>query len=587
MSRTHPGRIAACLLASITLTAALHAQRGRPVIPLVITGATLIDGRGTAPAPNTTIVMEGPRITAVGPAASIQIPANARTINAAGRFVIPGLIDGHTHWRGWMGELFLNYGVTSIVDRGNPTDWILAARDAEIGGIIRGPRIFTAAGAIGHRRPGEAGGGTGSPPYMSYIDGAASARSAARALIAKGPDVITLSGDLALEEYRAVVDEAHKVDVPVFGDADDVSAFIEAGVDGITGLRGVSASLMTPENRTRYRAGKIATPHAWIEPDRIDALVSLMVRRGTFLSPSLVGDHGGALPKAHQFEMAEYDLLMRPELRYVPLTATLTSLNFWHALPTHSEAAGSYPFVEMASPQVLEEFRRGYEKAQEFTRRFAKAGGRLFIGTGAGAAASVPGLSVHEELELLVDAGLTPMQALVAATRVAAETIKKDDKLGTIAPGKLADLVVLDADPLADIRNARKISTLIKNGQIADTGFHRDYHTDFAEVEDIGVTGATHPVPVVTDVISKTLNQMSQVIHDGSPFELVVRGSGFHGSSLVELNGRPLETTFVSRSELRAKVPTERIPVEGTYTVAVFTPWPGGGRSNIKALPVK
>jgi hypothetical protein len=94
-------------------------------------------------------------------------------------------------------------------------------------------------------------------------------------------------------------------------------------------------------------------------------------------------------------------------------------------------------------------------------------------------------------------------------------------------------------------------------------------------------------VPIVTDVISRTLNQSSQVIHDGSPFQIAVRGDGFHSSSLVELNGRPLETTFVSRRELQARIPTEFVPAEGTYTVTVFTPWPGGGRSNVKALSVK
>jgi hypothetical protein len=147
--------------------------------------------------------------------------------------------------------------------------------------------------------------------------------------------------------------------------------------------------------------------------------------------------------------------------------------------------------------------------------------------------------------------------------------------------------VVLDADPLADIRNARRISTVVKNGQVVDRQYHRDYHTVFSDLEDAGVGGATLPVPVVTAVISKTLNQMSAVLQDGSPFELIVQGTGFHSSSLVELNGRWLETTFVNATELRAKVPTERIPVEGTYGVAVFTPWPGGGRSNVKPLSVK
>jgi hypothetical protein len=229
----------------------------------------------------------------------------------------------------------------------------------------------------------------------------------------------------------------------------------------------------------------------------------------------------------------------------------------------------------------------GYAGAKDFIGRFARAGGRVVAGTGAGGGASVPGLSLHQELELLVEAGLTPMQAVVAATRAPAEMLKKGARVGTIAVGKFADLVILDADPLVDIANTRKIIVVVKNGQLVEMGYHRDYHTAFGEVDGVDLPSPAHAVPIVTEVITVTLNQMSQVIHEGSPFELVIRGDNFDSSSLVELNGRPLATTFAGRTELRARVPTERIPTAGTYTVTVFTPWPGGGRSNVKPLPVK
>jgi hypothetical protein len=377
------------------------------------------------------------------------------------------------------------------------------------------------------------------------------------------------------------------VDVGVVGPSSDVHTDVEAGLDGITGLADLSVTLMTPDNQGKYREGTLASPHAWMATDRIDALVTLMAKRGTYLQPSLISEHGAAIPKARQFEMGDYELLMRPELRYVPVHSALTSLTAWHKLPSHSSALGQYPFVHTVPAAVVEEFRRGHSNAQEFLRRLAKAGGRVVVGTDAGGAASVPGLSVHQELELLVDAGLTPMQALISATRAPAEMIRKDYKLGTIAPKKLADLVILDADPLADIGNTRKVGMVIKNGEVVDTRYHRDYYTAFAEIEGVGLNRLTHPVPVITEVVSRTMNQMSQVIHDGSPFELAVRGHSFHSSSLVELNGRPLDTSFVSSAELRARVPTERIPVEGTYPVTVFTPWPGGGRSNVTGLSVK
>lgn len=585
-------RIAAAVAVAAAVTAPLQGQRGgQPPRAIVIDGATVIDGTGATPLANRTIVLDGPRIAAIGASGAVQIPANARVLDAKGKFVIPGLIDGHTHWRGWTGELFLNHGVTSIVDLGNPTDWILAARDAEIGGRIRGPRIFAAAGGIDRRRREGEGGGIGAAggtaPYIYYIEGAAQARAVTRSLLERGPDVIKIFGDLTAEEYQAVTDEAHRVDVAVLGHTNDVYAAVRGGMDGVTHLWGVSATLMTPENLKKYREGHIASPYAWMELDKMDALVSFLVQRGTFINPALVNEHTGAMPKSKEFELAGYDLLMNPELRYVPLTAMLSSLTFWHKLRSYSSTVGGFPYREQVAPAVLEEFRKGYRNSLEFTRRFAKAGGKILAGTDAAGSASLPGLSLHQELEVLVDAGLTPMQALVSATRVPAELVKKDYKLGTLGVGKLADIVILDADPLADIRNTRKINTVIKNGQVQDTRYHRDYHTEFSEVEGVGISSSTAPVPVLTEVITKTLNQMSQVIHDGSPFELVVKGSNFHTTSLVNLNGRPLPTTHVNRNELRATVDTGDMPTEGTYTITVFTPWPGGGRSNVKAMAVK
>lgn len=584
-------RIAASVAVAAALTATLQGQRGGPPPrALVIDGATLIDGTGAAPLANRTIVLDGPRIAAIGARGVVQIPANARVIDAKGAFVIPGLIDGHTHWRGWTGELFLNHGVTSIVDLGNPTDWILAARDAEIGGRLRGPRIFTAAGGIDRRRASEGGGigaAGGTAPYIYYIDGPAQARAVTRSLLEKGPDVIKVFGDLTAEEYQAVTDEAHNVDVAVLGHTNDLYAAVRGGMDGVTHLWGVSATLMTPENVKKYREGHIASPYAWMDLDKMNALVSFLVQRGTFINPALVNEHTGAMPKSKEFELAGYDLLMHPDLRYVPLTAVLSSLTFWHKLRSYSPTVGGFPYRESVSPAVLDEFRKGYRNSQEFTRRFAKAGGKIFAGTDAAGSSSLPGLSLHQELEVLVDSGLTPMQALVSATRVPAELIKKDYKLGTVGVGKLADIVILDADPLADIRNTQKINMVIKNGQVQDKKYHREYYTEFSEVEGVGISTSSAPVPVLTEVITKTLNQMSQVIHDGSPFELIVKGSNFHTTSLVHMNGRPLVTTYVNRNELRARVETADIPTEGTYAITVFTPWPGGGRSNVKAMAVK
>jgi hypothetical protein len=581
----------AATLVVVVIGSRVTAQRRGPAGPLVVNGATLIDGTGSAPVADSVIVIENNKITGIGPRGTVIPPQNARVIDAKGKFVIPGLIDGHTHWRSWTGELFLNNGITTIIDLGNPTDWILAVRDAEMAGRLRGPRIFTAAGGIELARAGRGGvgglmGGGGTAPYMYPVDGPAQARMVARQLLGKGADVLKIFSDLTPEEFHAITDEAHKVDVPVLGHSNDLYASINGGMDGVTHLWGVSATLMSPANRKKYDEGRLASPYAWMEPDKIDPLISFLVQHGSYINPCLGNEHPGVLRQAHEFEQADYQLLIQPNLRYLPLDATLTSLTFFHKVRNYDRALGSFPYVELLAPSVVDEFRRGYKNAQEFTRRFAKAGGKIFAGTDAAGSASLPGLSLHQELELFVDAGLTPMQALMTATKIPAEMIRKDKRLGTLKADSLADLLILDADPLLDIRNTQKINTVIKNGEVVDRTYHRSYFTEFAELEGVGRSTSTAPRPVITEVTYRTMNQMSMVLHNASPFDLVVKGS-FHITSVVLLEGRPLETTFVNAGELSARVPTERLTAAGTYAVTVETPWPGGGTSNVKTLTVK
>jgi imidazolonepropionase-like amidohydrolase len=549
---------------------------------LVVEGATLIDGTGAVPLPDSVIAIENGRITGVGRRGDVEVPREARVIDATGKFVIPGLIDGHTHWRGWTGELFLNHGVTTIVDLGNPTEWIRAAKRAERDGLITGPRIFTAAGAIGARRElREKGlfGSGGTPPYVYEVAGTDEARAATRALIDKGADIIKIFSDLDADDILAVVDEAHRSGATVIGHSADVNASLDGGMDGVTHLWGVSATVMTPENRERYDAGSIACPYAWAEPELMDALIERMVRLGSFLNPCLVNEHQAVLAQTARFEQEGYALLMRPELRYVPLDAMLSCLTFWHKVRNYDRALGSFPYVESLPDPLVEEFRTGYRRSQEFVRRYVAAGGRIFAGTDSAGSASLPGLSLHQELELLVEAGMTPMRALQAATATPAEMVGALGELGTVEAGKLGDLVILEADPLADIRNSRRISTVVKGGNAFEPVYHRHFSTPFMEVEGIGHSSSTPPPPSLSGIDHPT----PEILGSGVAFDLTVRGS-FHSTSLVEIDGRALETSFVSASELRARVTPDRVATAGVHSVTVRTPWPGGGRSNTRAL---
>ena len=470
------------------------AQRGAAPQSLVISGATLIDGTEAAPARNVDLLIEGAKIKSISPHGSAPTPAGARVVNAEGKFIVPGLMDAHTHWRGWTGELFLAHGVTTVIDLGNQTDWILAARGAEESGAMRSPRIFTSGNVI-DGPPARQGSGFGDATnasfHMSYASNAAEARAAVRDLLEKGVDVIKVYQELSPEALDAVTKEAHRVGISVVGHTNNLYDAVNHGMDGATHLWEVGLTLMSKENLQRFQQGKIASPYAWMDLKEMDRLVSFLVQHGTYINPCLINEHTGVIPQRTEFELYDYQVLMHPNLRYIPLSNVLSSLTFFHKLRSYSPTVGSFPYIETVDSSVLEEFRKGYSNSQEFVKRFAKAGGKVFAGTDASGSASLPGASLLQELQLEVEAGMTPQQAIRSATALPAEMIHVDYKMGTLQPGKLADLVVLDADPLADISNLRKINTVVKDGKVVDTSYHRDYAPAFNELEAIGVTSST------------------------------------------------------------------------------------------------
>jgi imidazolonepropionase-like amidohydrolase len=562
---------------------------------LVVEGGTLIDGTGAAPVPNSVIVIENGKITGLGPHGKVSIPSGARVIDAKGKFLIPGLTDGHVHYRSWMGELLLNHGITTVFDLGDDNDWILGVRQAERDGKVLMPRIFVAGLAI--TRPG----GNFAPSYLSdagtpaptSTDPARSgpdwARAAAKALIARGVDQIKVTADnLTAKEISAISDEARKANRVMLGHTTDIYTSVGNGYNGVTHLWGVSASLMTPENRQKFGEGKIQNPYAYMEPSKMDALVNFMVQHNASVNPLLVNEHPAMLPETAEFEQTNYSLYMNPELRYVPLGNVVSSMTFWHKTRSYSSTVGSYPYVEMLNPAELEEAQRGYKNAQEFVRRFNKAGGRIIGGTDTGGSAIVPGTGLLQEVRLFVDAGLTPMQALQTVTKNPAEFYHQADKVGTLKPGLVGDVVILDGNPLSDIHNLEKIHAVIKNGQVLDGRYHNDYHPEFwTASDDRGTSSSTADPPSLSSVSSN-----SPMVHGGGPVDLVVKGAAFNRTSLVCLNGRPVKTTFVSPNELHAMVPADRLQSAGTYNVTVTTAWPipmpggSGGTSEAKPLVV-
>lgn len=572
----------------VVLAAALLAagSPGRPVAArqaapspavLAITGGTLVDGTGRAPIAGATILAVDGRIARVGRASDVEVPPGATLVDARGQYVVPGLIDAHVHYRDWLGELFLAHGVTSVFDLGDPSDWILALRDAVDQGLLRAPRLYVSAniidGVTEAPRSGSSGSGGGlGRANRTLVRSVDEARRETRALIARDVDFVKVYQDLAPDELAAVAEEAHKAGLAVLGHTYDVGRAVALGLDVPTHLWGVGTTCMPADVREAFDKGRIACPYTYIGGAAAQALIAQMVAKGASINPLLINEHAGLNPKTPRFVSETYDLLALPDLRYVPEDPRLGLLAMFSKVRNYASRFGTFPPLSKLPPDVQEQFRTGYERARTFVGEFVKAGGTVVAGTDTAGASMTPGLALHQELELLVDAGLTPMQALQSATRNAGALVRSRDKVGTIEPGARADLLVLTANPLEDVRNLRKIATVVKDGRVVDTTYHADYSSPLpyplAEYSSSFV-----PVPSLSDIEPKAAPV------GGGPVTLTVKGAAFSMLSSVFVGGTPVATRFVSPSRLEATVPADRLLRPATIPVTVRSPRPGGGES--------
>jgi imidazolonepropionase-like amidohydrolase len=422
---------------------------------IVVEGGTLIDGTGAAPLENAVVVIEGSRITSVGAKGRVNYPAGAQVINADGMTVLPGLIDAHIHSLDFFPQLFLRFGVTTVYDTANPTEWILSQREAMATRRIKGPRMFVTGVVID---------GPDNLPdrrdeYRVHVHTAPEARAVARDLLRRGVDLLKVYQNLTPDLLRALVQEAHAAGTEAVGHSRDANEAIAAGLRFIEHATPIAhATLGDPVKLKAMDEGRLSTPEAHMNPALFPPLVDLMVRNGVFFNPTLTRIWITAMSKRGEWYRDMVGFLEDPVYRFIPAARR----EFWLTTARGGDR-------ERADAQ---EMREGLRKVEEFTRLYAKAGGRIIAGPDSGPSsgpANMAGYAMHVEMEALVDAGLTPMQAILSATRWPAELLRKEKDLGTIAPGKLADVIVVDGNPLADIRKTRNIRTVIMNGRVVDT----------------------------------------------------------------------------------------------------------------------
>jgi len=524
---------------------------------LLISGATLIDGTGRPPMPAVDVLIRDGVIAEIAPS-PIAAPGVER-VDARGKFLLPGLIDSHVHYRDWKGELLLAHGITTVYDLGNPHYYQRAIKHGFNTGRMRGPRLFFC-GEVRLAEEGE------EPTVRSRGLDVIRTPEEAPALVARleaaDADCLKLNERFSGDLFSALARAAGRAGLRVISHSWNVSESVRWGIGGVEHMEGIALATLTSPRakdavaRMHLEAGhKNSALYQWMEPAEFDRVIRELVTRNVFVNPTLAFEWKALTPRRREHEQEDQGLLANPALGYVPRDDRLVIL-------------GQYRWADDRAAEEIRQFQDGYRKVQQFLARFVQAGGRIYAGTDS-SAATTPGLSLHHEMQLLVDAGLTPMQAIMAATVHGAELLGLEGRLGTVEKGKMADLVVLDANPLQDIANTKKIARVIKDGRLVDTTYHADYAIPIRRPGPES-KHLYNPAPVVRDILPA-------VAVEGAAVTLRIVGRGFTPSSVVKVDGRAVDTRWVSATELAASVAAAQ---PGTLAVMVETPAPGGGVSN-------
>ena len=454
MRATRPHR---ALAAVVCLVAALAAPRPARAEGVAIVGATVVDG-AAAPIPDAVVLVRGERIEAVGTRAQVALPKGITIVDGRGKWVAPGLIDAHVHFfqsgspytrpdvidlralRPYEREIallkaalprtfarYLMCGVTSVVDVGGPF-WNFEVRDAAARTAMA-PRVAVAGPLVSTvDRPQL---DLGDPPIIKTTT-PDEARALVRRELERKPDLMKVwfvfrpGDDLAAGKalVAATVDEARK-----------------------GGVRTAVHATELETARAAVEAGAVVLVHSVFDKPVDDAFVELLKRRGVVYVPTLFVRMGYGFvltgtftPTAAERRWADPDVLATfDEVKGRP------ELSAWKGRPLSAEQA---------------------RVASDNLKRLAEAGVTIAAGTDAGNIGTLHGPSIFRELRLMAEAGLTPREVLASATAGGARVMGREKDLGAVAPGKLADLVILDRDPLADVANLEAIHRVVKGGRV-------------------------------------------------------------------------------------------------------------------------
>lgn len=600
------------LLATVTIVAA---QSVNPARALVIEGGTLIDGNGGGPVRDAVVVIESNKITTVATKGRVNYPANATILRAEGKFILPGLFDSQNSYSWYFGEAMLNHGVTSTIDVGTTGETAVPYREAVFRGKARGPRTFTGISRLSVNPNALVNTGLENPLTHTRVPKSAEeTRQLVKTWIAAGADyILTYDGALPMDYYKAAFDEARQANIPVFARAYGPVLFAkDAAMLGASNLpHSAGIGIAVTRDPSKWREGRDdrneLDRYAEMDDQKARDLIKVLVEHHVSLVPTFMINFPGYMRDWPSFAAETKTLFNNPELlAYYPPNAVNSTLASYARPGDQGEVR--------ARREI------GYKNAMRFHKMFVDAGGHIVV-SGNTNDSWPPGVDLHQEMLVMAEVGLTPMQIIMGSTKYPAEMLRKEKLLGTIEAGKLADVIIVNADPLADIRNLDKISTVIQDGKIIELDYHPNYNSPFSNVaaQTVSVDGlpwtvamkkaisgaeggpqrsaANGPPPDPVTSPQPAIETMNPIIvKQGDPVLIKLTGFNFVKRSAVYFKGKPVPFRVTSPTEIEVDLDAEALRLEGRFNVVVKNPEPvdpfylrsmwGTGTSNIAHLIV-
>ena len=458
------------------LTTFLFGAQEDPQPTLIFTNVNVVNMRDGTIAQGMTVVIKKGRISGVAKVGLVDQGRDIQIVNANGKYMVPGLWDMHVHSAfvspAWdekvIYPLYIANGVTGVRDMGGDPDVLESRRNRIESGELLGPHLILAG-------PFLAGGK--SDRQTIAVNTPEDARQAVDAVKKRGLDFVKILSNVPRDSYFAIADESSKQNIPFVGHVPysvSVREAATAGQKSIEHLTGVLLACSSREDELRaqglaalakrdYAAYQKLGPQiiATYDQAKAGALFLQLAQSNTWQVPTLVWTQANS-------RIDDPDLESDPRLKYVPASVR----GLWDPAK----------LLEKTSPEEMAALKREAARDLELVKAMHAAGVQFMAGSDGPDPYVFPGFSLHDELEWLVKSGFTPLQALQSATFNPALFLGKMDKYGLVEPERVADLVLLDANPLDDIRNTRKIFGVVANGKYYS---RQDLDTMLQQVEKL------------------------------------------------------------------------------------------------------